>query len=70
VLALMRGEFMHDVVERLPQEFAARQDIVDRLDQPPQTQSFDAMVGFRVADATAAAASRAFSFSKTMSSFG
>jgi len=27
----MRGEFMHDVVERLPQEFAARQDIVDRI---------------------------------------
>jgi len=71
----MLDEVVHDIMESLPQELAARQNFLDGLNQPAQAFGFNLMLGFHVADAVgggrlAAAESRTFSFSKTISSFG
>ena len=71
VLALMLDEIMHDIMKGLAQEFPARQNLVDRLAQTGSSAwfQFDARLPTSPTR-LAAAGSRIFSFSKTMSSFG
>src|SRR5450759_5674962 len=47
----MLDEVVHDIMESLPQELAARQNFLDGLNQPAQAFGFNLMFGFDVADA-------------------